>query len=95
MKVVIKDGYVRLDGRKDELIAGLACYVLTLMEEDTSFEDIMWACNKAKKEYENNNKSRINAIHEDKDFSIHEINVEGMTKKDIKNFILKELLGGN
>lgn len=93
MKVVIENENIKLNGKRGELIAGLSCYALALLEEGTSFKDIEWACEMAKKEHENNIK--VNTVYEDKDFSIHEINVEGITKEEIKNFILKELLGGN
>lgn len=86
-QVVMNKAETQMQGTNGELAKGLCYYIEALNKLNIDLDTIQKICNYAieelKKEKKEDNTNRVKTIHKEKDFTVHEINTEGMSKEEI------------
>lgn len=86
-QVVMNKADTQMQGTNEELAKGLCYYIEALNKTDIGLDTIQKICNYAIEELKKGEKEekidKVKTIHKEKNFSVYEINTEGMTKEEI------------
>lgn len=90
-QVVMNKVETQMQGTGREVLEGLCHYIETLNKSDIDLDTIQKVCNYAieelKKEKKKDNTNRVKTIHREKDFTVHEINIDGLSGEEVKDIL--------
>lgn len=85
----ITENYIKIEGKTDEILAGLAVYISKLKDEGISKEIIQEVVDLALKDKK---EKRAETILDTDKVKIQKFDLNNMSKEEAKNLITKEIL---
>lgn len=85
----ITEEYTKIEGKTDEILAGLVCYIKTLKKEGISKKVLQQVVELG---LEDEEKKRAETILDTDKVKIQKIDLNNMSKEEAKDLITKEIL---
>nr|DAF16474.1 MAG TPA: hypothetical protein [Caudoviricetes sp.] len=85
----ITEEYTKIEGKTDEILAGLVCYIKTLKKEGISQKVLQQVVELG---LEDEEKKRAETILDTDKVKIQKIDLNNMSKEEAKDLITKEIL---
>lgn len=90
-QVVINKQTTEMTGTEEELLKGLCYYIETLNKSGISLDTIKkvfdFAINEINNRNLENKSDRVKTIEKGDNFTVHEINIEGLSGEEVKNIL--------
>lgn len=87
-RAVITENYIKIEGKTDEILAGLAVYISKLKDEGISKEIIQEVVDLALKDKK---EKRAETILDTNKIKVKKFDLNNMSKEEAKKFIEKEI----